>query len=51
MHGKRLDDDDPSMRITAYWEAVRDAQQFMLSRGHVKEVMDIGLSVDSVVTP
>ena len=48
-----MDNDDTSMRITTYWEAVRaleDAQQFMLSRGHVKEVMDIGLSLDSVVS-
>ena len=48
-----MDNDDPSMRITAYWEAVQaleDAQQFMLSRGHVKGAMDIGLSVDSVVS-
>ena len=47
-----MDNDDPSMRITTYWEAVQaleDAQQFMLSRGHVKGAMDIGLSVDSVV--
>ena len=44
-------DDDPSMRITAYREAVRaleDAQQFILSWGHVKEAMDIGLSVGSI---
>ena len=40
------------MRITNYREAVRaleDAQQFILSRGYVKEAMDIDLSVDSVV--
>ena len=46
-----MDNDDPSMHITTYWEAVRaleDAQQFILSRGHVNEAIDIGLSVDSV---
>ena len=48
-----MDNNDPSMRITAYREAVRaleDAQQFMLSQGHVKGAVDIGLSVDSVVS-
>ena len=49
---QEMDNDDPSMRITTYREAVialEDAQQFILSRGYVKEVMDIDLSVDSVV--
>ena len=48
------DNDDPSMCITTYWWesviALEDAQQFILSRGHVKKVMNSGLSVDSIVS-
>ena len=38
------------MRITEAVRGLEDAQQFILSQGHVIEVMDIGLSVDSVVS-
>ena len=47
-----MNDDYPPMQVKTYQEAIRaleDAQQFLLSRGHMKEAMDIGCSVDSVV--
>ena len=45
---KEMDNDDPPMRITTYREAIRaleDAQQFILSRGHVQWISAYLLTV------
>ena len=47
-----MNDDYRPMQVKTYQEAIRaleDAQKFLLSRGHMKEAMNIGCSVDSVV--
>ena len=43
----------PSMRIESYKEALQaleDVQEFLYSRGHTKEAMQIGPSVDTLVS-
>ena len=49
---EEMNDDPPPMRVQTYKEAIQaleDVQQFLQSRGHTKEAMDIGSTVDTVV--
>ena len=48
---EEMNDDYPPMKVKTYQEAIRaleDVHHFLLSRGHMKETMDIGYSVDSI---
>jgi hypothetical protein len=49
---EEMNDNGLPMQVKTYQEAIRaleDALQFLLPRGHMKEAMDIGCSVHSVV--
>ena len=49
---EEMNDNGLPMQVKIYQEAIRaleDTQQFLLSRGHMKKVMDVGSSVESVV--